>query len=341
LGRFRLLSWASGPETRPLLGPNRALFGALAASGGPILPVFGALLTSPPGRFWWPPARKPVFSALQQGPVAASFRPLFSGVFWSFSASFGPSARKRPNMALTGPCPVALSRVLGPFRPFSAGFGLFRPPAEKGPNPYRLVTGSPALFSRVWALFACFCPFPGPYGPQPPFFGFTARSFWASGPVFRPFLRPRFWGPKRRRPVASGPPSGPQMYHFWPFLVGPFGADQNTPSRGLPLPRRAPNVPLFGPFGPFWALFSRCPKIRRHSTAFLAEGQKGCRMPPDFGAPVFRAPKGGRRPQGPHFRTSVAGFSPPFPENPESLRRDDFSSLSRRRRGSRPLYLVQ
>jgi len=277
-------------------------------SGGP---VFGSL-PGPPGQetgsCWaligpfWPSWPGPLC------PVSACFWVVFGGGSRPVSGPFGP---ENPFSGFT-------ARSLG--GPFWARFGAwfrvffacFRPLSASGrkePNPYRLVTGSRGPFSPVFRVFGLFRPFWGPSGPQTPVLGFTARSFGALWALFRRLFWPPSGATKRRRPAALGAPFGAQMYHFWPLLGAPFGGTQKRPSRGLPPGLRAPNVPLLGPLlGPFRPSLPWGPKIRRHSTVFLASGQKDCRMPPDFGAPGIGAPKGpqrARRAPGPRFWTSV------------------------------------
>jgi len=298
LGRFGSVS---GPP--PVPGPSYASSALVLGLGFPGFRPGLALFSAGFGLSLGPPARDrspcPSFRGLFGGPwpapVRACFR-LFSAPFWPFSAFSGSRAPKGPNMALTGPCHVGPLAGFGRFWPFLPVFGLFWPSGPPGPNPYRLVTGSRVLFWPVSWLFGPFGPFPGPSGPLCPVFGFTARSVWASGPLFWPFSRLLSRGPKRGRPAACSGPPGPQMYHFGLLLVAPFGGHQKAPSRGLPSSPGAPNVPLLVPFGALLAPYSGLrPKSGGILQRFLAsrENAEECRLILGLrprGPPRHRAP---------------------------------------------------
>jgi len=282
---------------------------------------------SPVGfRGLWP--RKPGFPALQQGTPGRPFGPGFGvflerfrpllagpgvpGVFWLSQGLAWP--RFFPVLGSFGP-------VFGPFGPLSAS-------GRKRANPYRLVTGSRAWFSRVFGLFAPFGPFWGPASPDPKSLPTGYRVLAPVFPGFRPFsaLFGLFSGPPGPRPgfrlyskvVFGG--SGP----FWPVFPAPFGGGENRPSRGLPRALRAPNVPLPALWGPKRAHSGPEAEIRRHPWAFLAcfrsakTSQKGPRMPPDFGlrpkrGPIWapRAPNGA--PEGPRTPFwAISGLLGPF-----------------------------
>jgi len=291
-----------GPKY-PLFGPNRAFLGPLSGPFGPGFHLFlGVLLGGPRsvfgpsgpenrgfrlyskvpraallgrvlGCFWsvfglfWPVLASPASFGSHRalpGPVFPGF-----GLFWACFRAFRPSFGLRPKRAriLTDWLPGRGPGFPG-FSAFSPLLAPFGPRLRRGPNPYRLVTGSWPRFSRVFGPFRLFLPLFRPSGPQTPVFGFTARSFWGVLALFGLF---------------SPPPSG---------------GGENRPSRGLPLPFGAPNVPLPALWGPKRAHSGPEAEIRRHPWAFLAcfrsakTSQKGPRMPPDFGLRPKRAPFG-------------------------------------------------
>jgi len=375
-----------------LSGPNRALLGSWWVPAGPCFLVF---LGSFPGLracFLALRARKHLFWALQQGPFGVLFWPCFRPFFGRFPAlRVLPSL-----LALPGPWFLWFWPVFALFRPFSALFRLFRASGPKASNPYRLVTGFWPPFGRVFGFFGLFRSFsalglrpqiltdwlPGLWALFPVFSAFSPLfgPFWVSPglwpgtrlprplaawlfPVFRPFrpflgpfggLRPPypcfwlyskvFWGPLGHFSALFGL-SGP-----------PSGRPRKAPSRSILPGPGAPNVPLWPLFRPFWALFSRDPKIRRRSTAFGGSATKRCRTPPDLGAGPQgpqKGPPGGPEARNPLFVHQFAPFWALFrlfKRGPKvrllqgqarPVPGPQLFSLSRRRRGSRYLYLVQ
>jgi len=246
-----------GPKTRepaPLapLGPQIPVFGPFSPVFGPFFACFSPLWA------FGPKVPQEPLSGLRAprgpGPVLA----LFGAFFVCFRGTFPSGPARDLGLWSTFGRRGPKTPVLGPQKgPFSACFPCFWGPFAASGRFSALQQGRP--WAPFWPgfrpYFRVFRALLGPFGPSGPETREPAPSALRVLVVFRLFsvlsralraTRPRF---RLYSKVFSGP-----WALFLALSWAPFGGPGKAPSRGLPLPFGAPNVPLWAPFGPQRAL---------------------------------------------------------------------------------------